>query len=70
MSNELTKAEAIQAMKEGKKVTHHYFSDNEFIKLAPCGRIETEEGYLIAPYLFWLDRKGEAFENGWFIFNT
>lgn len=29
----MTKAEAIQAMKEGKKVTHHLFSPDEWMTM-------------------------------------
>jgi hypothetical protein len=36
----MTKAEAIQAMKEGKKVTHHLFSPDEWMTM----RCDGEKG--------------------------
>lgn len=64
----MTKQEAIEAMKNGAKVTHRYFSEDEYIKFSEDGRIETEEGYLCAPSLFWIDRRGEAWQDGWSIY--
>jgi hypothetical protein len=61
----MNKQEAIHAMKAGNKITHRFFSAHEYVKLAPDGRIETEDGYLIAPYLFWLDRKGDEWDKDW-----
>lgn len=65
----MTKQEAIQEMKNGKKVTHIFFALSEYIKLDQDGNIETEDGYSIAPYLFWLNRKGDYWEKDWEIFN-
>jgi hypothetical protein len=58
----MTKKEAIAAMQEGDKVTHRYFSSDEYIYFKD-GRIWTEEGYSISPDLFWADRTNNAWES-------
>lgn len=63
----MNKAEAIQAMQDGKKVTHRYFDSNEFIMLKD-GMIETEEGYRCSIKIFWGHRTEQHFQTGWEIF--
>lgn len=41
---EMTKQEAITAMREGKKVTHRYFSSNEWMTFDNDGKILLEDG--------------------------
>ena len=65
----MTKEQAIAAMMLGKKITHQYFGNEEWIRMAPDGRYETEDGYLINPALFWIDHKWEQWESGYSIFN-
>lgn len=60
----MTKQEAIEAMKAGKKVTHVYFTDEEWITMEGNVIID-ENGYHFDPDLFWFDRKSEAFNTGW-----
>jgi hypothetical protein len=62
----MTKQEAIQAMGQGKKVTHEYFMSHEWITLKK-GSIYTEDGYSISPALFFKDRAGKQWEEGWSI---
>lgn len=64
----MSKTEAIQAMKEGHKVTHVYFADDEYIYMIGIFKIFTEEGYSIDSDEFWKYRQGESFETGWSIF--
>jgi len=64
----MTKSEAIQAMREGKKVTHRYFTDDEWVKITPTGLYEFEDGVVCPSLLFWQDRQGEYWEDGWDVF--
>jgi hypothetical protein len=68
MNLELTKQEAIQAMLEGKKVTHQYFSEKEWVKMSTSGMYLFEDGYTCPSELFWQDRKGEGWQTGWYEF--
>jgi len=43
----MTKEEAIQALNEGKKVTHRYFSDDEWVEKLADGRYRFEDGCFI-----------------------
>lgn len=67
--NNMTKQEAIQAMHEGKAVVHRFFLPSEFIKFSPDGRIETEDGYLINPVIFWAHRREPGWEIDWELYN-
>lgn len=62
----MTKAEAIQAMSEGKKVTHRYFSKDVWITIDPCtGAVTSGLGYSFS----FIYRNIEEFDKGWSIFN-
>ncbi len=63
----MTKAEAIQAMKSGEKVTHRFFSDSEFITMRGVMIID-ENDYKLDPTEFWRYRKSEAFNTDWEIY--
>ena len=65
----MTKDEAIKAMKEGRKVTHSYFSPGEFIEMRGTS-IFDENGYNMRGinFDFWTDRKGSGWEQDWEIF--
>lgn len=58
----MTKAEAIAAMREGKKVRHRYFSDDEYITVKNFELID-EKGYHLRD--FWLYRKTHDWESDW-----
>jgi hypothetical protein len=60
----LTKEEAIQAMKEGHKVAHRYFSDDEWMTL-DGDKFLFEDGCRIHPYLFWIDRQSQEWNTDW-----
>ena len=64
----MTKEDAIQAMKEGKKVTHTYFDENEWMTIRD-NKIISEDGYIYDMVEFWSYRTDEAFDDGYFIFN-
>ncbi len=60
----MTKQEAIAAMQNGNKVTHRYFSSEEWITIED-GRILTEDGYRTHEYMFWSDRTSPFWDNDW-----
>lgn len=59
----LTKKEAIQAMAMGLRVTHPYFTDDEFIYMK-AGDIYDEKDYLMGD-MFWEDRNTPAWDTNW-----
>jgi hypothetical protein len=64
----LTKEQAIEAMKQGKRVTHRYFDDVEFIAMNSKGMIVFEDGVIsVDPEEFWKWRTSHLFDNGWTI---
>jgi hypothetical protein len=65
----MTKQEAITAMQRGEKVTHKYFSHDEWITINDYCQIEDESGYRHEQDSFWLDR-GEQFDVGWELFEA
>lgn len=65
----MTKDEAIQAMKDGKKFTHRYFDAGEFIQIsADHQTILFEDGNRISYQLFWSDIVGSHWNEGWDIY--
>lgn len=62
----MTRQEAIAAMREGKKVRHLYFSEEEWITMEN-GEIVTEEGYSANADEFWYYRRHENFNDNWSI---
>ncbi len=64
----LSKSEAIQAMREGKKVTHRYFSNDEWVTLTATGLYLFEDGVVCPSLLFWQDRQGEYWETDWSLY--
>jgi len=64
----MTKAEAIQSMSEGKKVTHRHFTPDEWATMEN-GQIVLEDGVRCSPFEFWRWRMTPSFEDGWEIFN-
>lgn len=66
----MTKTEAIQAMKNGKKVTHKLFFDDEYIFMDDHGVIRDENNYRMAGlnFDFWTDRKGPEWDRDWSVY--
>lgn len=62
----MTKEEAKQALREGKKLTHRYFSDNEYIYAK--GNIIFSEDGVNHGFDFWNLRPDEWWNDGWEIF--
>ena len=64
----MTKEEAIQEMKQGKKVSHRYFDDNEWMTIDEDGMYLLEDGARCTPLEFWLYRPGDYWKDGYFLF--
>ena len=64
----MTRYEAKQAINEGQKVTHTYFTDEEFIgRSQENGQLIDENGIALNESDFWSLRAGASFDNGWSI---
>ena len=61
----MTRAEAIIAIEQGKKLIHYYFSPGEFIFKNSSGRYQTEDGCTLTKELFWDFHTSEIFDNDW-----
>lgn len=61
----MTKQEAIQAINEGKKVTHRYFTSEEYIFLKD-GKIYSEDG--VHHTSFWELHQDTPYDTDWEIF--
>lgn len=65
----MNKQEAIQAMKEGKKVTHRWFSRDEWMTMEH-GLIHLEDGVQCTPEEFWAWRTDSSWDDGYEIIET
>ena len=65
----MTREDALEMIIGGEKVTHEYFSDDEFIYMKDDD-IYTEEGFNMGTVNdeFWIIRKTEMFDDGWSIY--
>ena len=63
----MTKAEAVQAMINGEKVTHRHFSPNEWATMEN-GKIVLEDGVRCDPSEFWRWRTNTIFDDDWSIY--
>jgi len=67
----MTKDEALQVMKLGERVTHRFFTSEEFIYMKDHD-IYTEEGYNMGTVFgeFWQMRQDEfGWKDGWSLYN-
>jgi hypothetical protein len=64
----MTKEEAIQAMKEGKRVTHHWFSPTEWMEGFGRKDYRFEDGVVCSYNEFWRWRDDASWEDGWSVF--
>lgn len=62
------KSEAISAMQTGQRITHRFFSDDEFITMKD-GKVVDEKGYTFDPDEFWMERTGKDWETDWSTFD-
>lgn len=63
----MTRQEAIQAMREGKKVTHEYFTPDEWVTMEG-NEIVLENGVRCDEYEFWRWRTPAIYETGWSLY--
>lgn len=63
----MTKAEAIEALEQGKKVKHTYFTADEFIYMKDR-ILRDEKNYRLRH--FWRYRTEKIFDTGWSIFQV
>lgn len=56
-------------MEQGVKMTHAYFSSNEWVTYSN-GRILFEDNVRMSIHEFWADRRGPGFDNGWSEFKS
>jgi hypothetical protein len=65
----MTKAEALAAMREGKKVTHRWFSRDEWMTME-SGQIVLEDGVRCSQSFFWMNRTDASWNDGYSIFES
>jgi len=63
----MSKEDAIEAMKRGDKVTHSFFSPDEWMTIDK-EKILLEDGVRCDPDEFWRYRKGKHWDAGYSIF--
>lgn len=63
----MTREEAIEQMKQGKKVTHRYFSNDEWMTIEN-GKFLLEDGVRISFEEFWLYRYQDSWKDGYEIY--
>lgn len=67
----MTKLEAIEQMKAGQKLTHRYFTSDEWVKSNQSGtRLILEDGVEGSPHEFWQWRTDESWNSDWEIFKN
>lgn len=64
----MIKCEAIQAMRNGEKVTHRWFSPNEWMTLTKDGMMLLEDGVVCHPREIWDYRTDSSWDDGYSIF--
>ena len=61
----MTKEVAIELMKQGTKITHHYFDKKEWMTMLSDGNILLEDGVKCKPSDFWRDRTSPGWDDGY-----
>lgn len=64
----MNKKEAIQAMQEGKKITHKYFTPEEWMTMRK-GMIVLEDRVVCTPEEFWKWRTAIGWDYGYKLIN-
>src|SRR5690242_10950527 len=60
----MNREQAIKEMQQGIKMTHKYFTDDEWVTISGNEYV-LEDGVRCSHRLFWLDRSGPNFDEGW-----
>jgi len=55
----------VEAMKQGHKITHRFFTPEEWVRMLPSGLYEMEDGVRIFPNSFWRMRESSEWQDGW-----
>lgn len=63
----MTKSEAIQLMERGMKMSHRFFTPDEWVTI-DGELMVTEDGVKQSQENFWLYRTDKSFETGWNVF--
>ena len=66
----MNKQEAIEQMKKGIKITHEWFSKDEWVTMNSRGEIVLEDGFICSPNEFWQWRTSGTWNNGYSLFET
>lgn len=61
----MNREEAKIAMAEGKKVTHKKLFNKNTVKENKEGMIIGSDGYRLSKHIFWFNRMGAVFDEGW-----
>jgi len=64
----MTKEEAIQAMKERKKITHDFFPPGKWMTIEGVNLV-TEDGSVYSPEKFWVWASHLLFKDGYELFD-
>ena len=64
----MTQQEARQEIRRGNKVTHRFFSEDEYLTLNERGQEVTEEGYVLDAH-FWMMRLAPKWQTDWSLFS-
>jgi hypothetical protein len=61
----MTKAEAIEQLKQGIRVTHRTFYDDEWLSMRTDGKYLFEDGNVCTSKDFWEYRQEDVWDDGW-----
>ena len=64
----MSKEEAIQAMKEGKRLTHRLFAADEWMTMQE-GMVILEDGVVCTPRYYWQWRTDPGWDDGYKLFD-
>jgi hypothetical protein len=64
----MTRQEALEAMLDGHKVTHQYFTPEEWATMNDKGMVVLEDGVVCSAAEFWRNRSNDCFDKGWSYF--
>lgn len=64
----MTKREAIEQMHKGMKITHRYFSPDEWMTMRSDGMMVLEDGVICTPEDIWRWRTSIDWDDGYSLF--
>lgn len=68
INEQMTKEEAIVQMKKGKKITHRYFTSDEWMTIEN-GMYLLEDGVRVSEKEFWHYRQQDSWKDGYEFFS-